>query len=40
MSTLNLCLQCVGLMGERGDEEIEVEADKCNSIAILGDEMT
>ena len=35
MSTLNLGLQCVGLMREKGDSDFEAEAAKCNSIAAL-----
>jgi len=37
MSTLNLGLQCVGLMREKGDDELEAEADKCKSLATLRD---
>ena len=37
MSTLNLGLQCVGLMREKGDDEFEAEADKCKSLATLRD---
>ena len=37
MSTLNLGLQCVGLMREKGDSEFEAEAAKRNSIATLCD---
>ena len=33
MSTLNLGLQCVGLMREKGDDEFEAEAKKCTSLA-------
>ena len=33
MSTLNLGLQCVGLMWEKGDDEFEAEAKKCTSLA-------
>ena len=35
MSTLNLGLQCVGLMREKGDDEFEKEAAKCNSLTSL-----
>lgn len=35
MSTLNLGLQCVGLMREKGDDEFEKEASKCNSLTSL-----
>ena len=35
MSTLNLGLQCVGLMRESGDTEFEAQAAKCNSLAAL-----
>ena len=34
MSTLNLGLQCVGLMREKGDDEFEAEADKCKSTSL------
>ena len=37
MSTLNLGLQCVGLMREKGDDEFEAEAERCNSLATLHD---
>jgi len=37
MSTLNLGLQCVRLMREKGDDEFEAEADKCKSLATLRD---
>ena len=37
MSTLNLGLQCVGLMREKGDSEFEAEDAKCNSLATLCD---
>ena len=35
MSTLNLGLQCVGLMRETGSSDFEAEAAKCNSLAAL-----
>lgn len=35
MSTLNLGLQCVGLMREKGDDDFEAEAEKCSSLAAL-----
>jgi len=35
MSTLNLGLQCVGLMREKMDPSYEAEADKCNSLSTL-----
>lgn len=37
MSTLNLGLQCIGLMREEGDPDFESEAAKCNSLASLRD---
>ena len=37
MSTLNLGLQCVGLMREKGDDEFEKEAAKCSSVSALRD---
>ena len=37
MSTLNLGLQCVGLMREKGEDEFEKEAAKCNSLSALRD---
>ena len=37
MSTLNLGLQCVGLMREKMDEEFETEAAKCKSLRDLRD---
>lgn len=35
MSILNLGLQCVGLMREKGDDEFEKVAAKCNSLSTL-----
>ena len=35
MSTLNLGLQCIGLMRDKMDERFEEEAAKCNSLATL-----
>ena len=35
MSTLNLGLQCVGLMQEKMDPSYEAEAAKCNSLSTL-----
>ena len=35
MSTLNLGLQCIGLMREKGDAEFEAQAAKCNSLTAL-----
>ena len=37
MSTLNLGLQCVGLMREKGNDAFEKEAAKCNSLSALRD---
>ena len=37
MSTLNLGLQCVRLMWEKGDDEFEAKAERCNSLATLRD---
>ena len=37
MSTLNLGLQCVGLMREKGNDAFEKEATKCNSLSALRD---
>ena len=37
MSTLNLGLQCVGLMREKGYDNFEAEAERCNSLAALCD---
>lgn len=37
MSTLNLGLQCIGLMREKGDSDFETEAAKCNSLVALRD---
>ena len=37
MLTLNLGLQCVGLMRKKGDDEFEKEAAKCNSLSALWD---
>ena len=37
MSTLNLGLQCVGLMREKGDSEFEAKSPQCNSLATLRD---
>ena len=37
MSTLNLGLQCVGLMREKGDDEFEAKAKKCTSLATIRD---
>ena len=37
MSTLNLGLQCVGLMREKGEDEFEKEAAKCNKLSALRD---
>ena len=38
MSTLNLGLQCLGLMQEKGDSNFEAEAAKCNSLVALHDD--
>ena len=35
MSTLNLGLQCIGLMQEKGDTGFEAEAAKCKSVIAL-----
>ena len=35
MSTLNLGLQCIGLMRDKMDEIFENEAAKCNSLTTL-----
>ena len=35
MSTLNLGLQCVGLMREKSDSDFEAEAANCNSLLAL-----
>ena len=35
MSTLNLCLQCVGLMREKMDDEFEKTAQRCKSLKDL-----
>ena len=35
MLTLNLGLQCIGLMREKGDTGFEAEAAKCNSLVAL-----
>ena len=35
MSTLNLGLQCVGLMQEKMDHSYEAEAANCNSLSTL-----
>ena len=37
MSTLNLGLQCIGLMRQEMDPTFEAEAKKCNSLAKLRD---
>ena len=37
MSTLNLGLQCLGLMREKGDSDFEAEAAKCNNLVVLRD---
>lgn len=37
MSTLNLRLQCVGLMRVEGDDEFKAVAKKCTSLGILRD---
>ena len=37
MSTLNLGLQCEGLMREKGDADFEAEVAKCNSLVALRD---
>ena len=35
MSTLNLGLQCIGLMREKMDDDFETEAKKCNNLKAL-----
>ena len=37
MSTLNLGLQCIGLMREKGDSDFEAEVAKCKSLVALHD---
>ena len=37
MSTLNLGLQCIGLMREKGDSDFEAEVAKCSSLVALRD---
>ena len=35
MATLNLGMQCIGLMRDKMDETFEEEAAKCNSLTTL-----
>ena len=37
MLTLNLGLQCIGLMQEKGDSDIESKVVKCNSLVAFRD---